>query len=544
MVLTGAYDFSNMKHVFYDDDCKLFDFGKYNLHILCNSSPKNIENISREYMQQGIDCVNSINVPFLIVATIGKKLQIFADATNSLWTLYYTLHDDRFYYSTSLKRLLMVSGIKREMDFYSARSFLHKGFLSTRRTLVKNVFKLSFCDELTIIDNELNIKKYNFIIQNNNINKGDAIKKVFEIIDDNINQYLININQNSSIVSIPLSSGYDTNYILKRVYNNSREICAFTIGGAKGTNEIPAVKENLKNFPLVKNYSEIVDEKMLNFYPDIVWRLEGLLYERGIFLQYALAKKAKSVGVKNLICGEGADQQLHKYYQDDVYNAISGEYKENLIFRGNETPYLFGSCVILKKSYNILSSFGIEPYYPFMDKRISEMAYSIRNYNGVHKNLYRREIETLFSNYSGYILKKVGGSTDSAAVIPYNKLSIIQSILNSSEIVKKMREISYSVQTSIYHELVHREYINENEDMFWSLLNALRSCIKRKFYQITMGYMPSSEDEPLYSVDRELKELFLVIFYTILLSGKYDSYFDCDSFPFELADILGDVYVQ
>ena len=103
---------------------------------------------------------------------------------------------------------------------------------------------------------------------------------------------------------MPLSNGYDSNLILHTIRSFiNRRIHAFTIGGKKGRNEIPFVSNNLRSYNNIVHHTGIVDECIFEYFPDIVWRLDGTLYEGGVFLQYALSKLAREKGAYCMICG-------------------------------------------------------------------------------------------------------------------------------------------------------------------------------------------------------------------------------------------------
>ena len=63
-----------------------------------------------------------------------------------------------------------------------------------------------------------------------------------------------------------------------------------------------------------KTHTALTDKDTLSTLPDLVWRLEGAVYEVGNFLQYELNRTLAENGVKRIFCGECADQVLHEDY--------------------------------------------------------------------------------------------------------------------------------------------------------------------------------------------------------------------------------------
>lgn len=531
MIISGMYDYANGKNQIVDFDGYSFSKSGTDYYVLCNSLTNPSEDIMESFDNHGIQSVNHINDAFLFTKSTKDSLLIFSDLMNALWTLYYVEANDKFYYSTSLKRLLAMSLIPRQIDLYSARVFLQKGFLPNKSTLLKFVCKLSFGDHIIVDKKGFKVIPYSdnevFYIFDSEKNNANLINR----IQDEVLRYAELMKD----VYMPLSGGYDSNLVLHTIYQHcSSKIHTFIIGGIRGTNEIPAAERNLKQFDGVVHHSKTIDESAINYYPDIIWRLDGLLYERGIFLQYALAHLAMENNADYMICGEYADQILHQYYMQDMKYAIRHKYPDNCIFRGNETPFLFGSCVITKKSFLLLQSFNIVGCYPFINREIAKIANLSAVQNGVRKKAYKTWCKEIFDKHIVNNISKIGGSTDTNAILTEEILAEIRQIAEDSELIKKVRNMPYHVDSKFFNEYVHYQYLNEGELPFIRALKACQSLMYRSLMTAVYGHLPNSEDIAINSVDLELKELYLIVFDKLFVSGDFDAYFSDNACPSDL----------
>ena len=106
---------------------------------------------------------------------------------------------------------------------------------------------------------------------------------------------------------VALSSGHDTNLLLFLLAGMHDAIRAFTVGG-RLVNEIDSTRKILASYPGCRGASRTVPASIAKSLPDIAWRLEGYVFERGVFLQYALAELLREAGGRCVVLGEGADQ--------------------------------------------------------------------------------------------------------------------------------------------------------------------------------------------------------------------------------------------
>ena len=334
----------------------------------------------------------------------AKALTIIQDRMTSPITMYYSQCGDLLHYSTSLKQLLMQTSMARELEEKSVEEFLVNGYLYGERTLLKNVFKLKAFHALVADGNGVRQVHVDYPLRK--LTMGEALDLWKPTLDTAIRDTF----RGETEINQPISSGYDSNYILHVATKfGELPVNAFSIGGKKGKNELPKVKENMKEYPDVKLHTALTSDDTLQHFPDIVWRLEGNVYEAGVFLQYELAKLVTGLGKKYLVCGECADQVMNENFlkQDRIFPDKFAYYPFD------KFPYIYSSHLILKKNGILFNSFGVETKYPYYDERFVSVANAVAPISGRDK---RCHVANCKSCLPPTVLKnsivKIGGNTE------------------------------------------------------------------------------------------------------------------------------------
>ena len=218
--------------------------------------------------------------------------------------------------------------------------------------------------------------------------------------------------------------------------NKRKSIEAFTIGGIAGRDESKMVEKNIKGYECVHLNKAYVDENTLENYPDLVYHLEGSLYEQGIFLQYELLKSINQKDNRNsiLFSGEGSDQVFSWSYHSRTINLLKqirywlGIVKN--LFKSDEVSnfrvpggFLYKTCsydfltyIVLKKNGILMNEINISYVHPYLMRPIVDIAYANRSKNLKDKNSHieacNQEIdEKIIKN-----IKNIGGATDPIAL--------------------------------------------------------------------------------------------------------------------------------
>ncbi len=520
MFVFGVYDLENGELNISENGAK---------HVCKNEVDAWILNVSTDSMCQNIvDCfldkrpviIDEMYLAFVYNRNC-KKLEIFADITTSPYNLYYTEKSGKIYFSTSLKILLYESRIERSLDFESAKSFLSNGYVVGETTLIKKVKKLTFGNKLDLsIGNAVQVKSlFTSKHQSSSINfEGQLL--------DSMQKSIIGMLQEGETVALPLSNGYDSNLILDTVLKNTdKKIIAFTVGGKYGSNEISAVKDNLSGTD-VKLCTELIDESYFEYFSDIIWRLEGSVYESGVFLQYALAKTVKQQGVKILICGEGSDEVQNKYYAESMNRVLVNNSPRDKRYFTYSDPFVGTNLMIMKKSSVMLNSFGITGRYPFKSASVASAAMSVSKKNGTEKKYYKKLCGNLFDEKITKNLKTKGGTTGVRTVVDSYTLEQLQKFIQGNELISEIKKAKNDIVKDSYTKKLRKEQgvkriLKEIRDE--GLIRGMRQILNNRKYA------------PLASL---FKQVYLVIFNELFIKNDcYDS-FSSEEAPVSTRELL------
>lgn len=468
-----------------------------------------IEDISRLYLENGIAITEQLGGTYILVIFDQKKneLLVFHDRTTSPVTMYYLPLADKLFFGTSLKSLLHIIPAPRAFAEGQIEEFLCNGYLYNEETLVEGIYKIKAFHALHATKEE--VKQIPVSYREMKMNKGDALNAFKETLDRAIVDCFVGEKE----INLPLSSGYDSSYIVHIANEKGAiPINAFSVGGKFGKNELPLVEENIKSFPKANLVSALTDENTLQHMPDIVWRLEGNVFESGIFLQYELAKHVSKAGKNYLICGECADQVLNENYlrNDRVFPEKQGYYEFS------EYPYIFGSYLILKKNGILFNSFGIETRYPYLSDEFVDIAWALRYENGKDKRCHVANCREHLPKLVIQNISKIGGSTDCHSLFA-----------GKNEINTFFNEIERSDLYRQNISLVKKYFYSEQQKQ--SGLKRVKT-IARNIILNALGINKAGREADVYFNEEiklrdYLKIMYLILFETLFLSGKYDDQF-------------------
>lgn len=490
----------------FNGNCTLIDEGDVIINVFGEAYSTDKSFCIRElYLEYGSDITKHIvgNYIIIIYNKSSKEILVIQDMLTSPLTFYYTVYGSKVYMGTSVKDVLKRSMIKRQINMNAIYEFEVNGFIHNKDTLIENLYKIEPYSALSICYYDL--KQINIEYQINE-NTEEEAKKIWH---DVFAQVFQNEILNNNDICMPLSSGYDSNYILYNIHKlNKGVINAYCVGGALGTNELPQVRENVKAYKDVILHELLVTDDTLKYTPDIVWRLEGALFERGIFLQYIMAKRLCSEKREYFICGECADQVFNK----------------DFFYRLRKGPYELASFIILKKSGILLNSFDIRPCYPYLNCNVISLAKATKSINETKKIYHKEKCNEVLPEIVRKNLKKVGGSTDMITLFGKN-----DNVIKYFRIVKKNH--LYIINNNRRKIYKIKRYCKETIKMsIRTLLNFLKI---RKYEKVDMMFKNNER-----SLNELLTYLYLIVFEELFISGRYDKYFDLQGIDFKLDDVI------
>lgn len=340
-----------------------------------------------------------------------NKIDIYQDIIGDYKPVYYFFDDNKTVLSSKIINILDFIP-NRTINTNAVSHFLNCGFIPGIDTLINNLYKVRpfHVNTIDINNHTISLKKYR--IEFKQQPKND--KKYIELLTNFIGR---NVSDDKTC-ALTLSSGFDSNLLVSLTYNHfKKNIDLLCIGGVKGVNETYKAKYISLFYPEADFKSATVTNNTLLNFPTIVYLLEGLFYERGIFLQYELMKLS---GNKNcqIFSGEGADEVLSKNF-NKTQGVENNFHKKNFsLFKNN--PYELLSYVILKKNAIMLMNSNNEFYYPYLDYDFIEYAQNYRDENGYNKSAHKRIVCKEVQKDIAKLLEKKGGSTDQESLYSEN----------------------------------------------------------------------------------------------------------------------------
>lgn len=394
-----------------------------------------------EWYRDGTELANVISNTFsiLIVDKINHKLSCIQDINGDTVPIYFYKHNEEFLFTNRLTNIINNYQDSFCMNEQAVSYFIKKGYIPNKETLVKNIYKM--------------IPKRNLII---NLEKQEMkfIKK--KIVYEKIKNYTTDLyikefknkisnSERNKNVFLTLSNGYDSNFIFSFLDKN-KPIEAFSIGGIAGVDESKQVANNIKDYHNTQLNVSYVNEKTLESYPELIYNLEGAVYERGIFLQYELLNSIKQKETNNTIMffGEGADQVFsYEYYNKWFYyfrcaiyfllmliKQPFGDELKNFHIKGGlidkASKYDTLTYKIIKKNGILMNNLEITTVYPYLNRDIINIGHW-----KIYENILKKKshIKACSKEIEPNILKsiaKIGGATEPIAL--FSNCSYIEKI--------------------------------------------------------------------------------------------------------------------
>ena len=528
--LCGIFDLKKKEYVdrskeicsYQHEDCEMYLYG----NIRFNCDDLNEELLLKRYQEFGDGITEQIQGIYILIIYDKKRktLRVFQDRTTSSLTLYYTTNNDKVYLGTSLKWLLKESGIERKFNEHVFEEFLVNGFIYGKQTLLQNIYKISAFASLYVQDGQVREIPSKYAVRH--MTKGEAMDQWNTALLKAIDRCI----SGQSEINLPLSSGYDSNYIACIASEKGNmPINAYSVGGKFGKNELPIVQENVAAYRNMQLSTALTDGFTLYQFPDIVWRLEGAVYEVGIFLQYELAKMVRKSGKTNLICGECADQVMNQYYLDHDRICVARKEGTPVYYEFSEYPYIFGSYLILKKNGIMANSFGIETKYPYLDDEFVSIAHALRNINGKDKRIHIAICRELLPTTVANNISKIGGATDFHSLFG-RKEDLDRFILSveNSEFYQKYASVIKS-----------RSYIEKERQ---TGIKRMKTKVRNLVLDVCHVNVEERKQSAYYFEEIKLKEFmccaYLMLFEQLFISGKYDDKMDCEGIQVDIYDLI------
>lgn len=368
-----------------------------------DETPVRAQDARKLYAKYGLQlCEHLRGLYTLVICLANGTTVLFQDEFGGALPLYFAPTQSGYCVSTSLGKLLRSTGLPRALDTHSAELFLHYGVVPGARTLVQGVRKLPQM-RIAVLRTPFSLswRLNRYAKTGPDEMPGEA--EYFSTFGESLRASCEDI---TGPLCTALSGGYDSNLILHTLREQTdAPIEALSVGGRSGVDETGVAAQLAALRGNVRFRSRLVGPQTLEHLPDMVFRLQGAVYERGIFLQYELAELARQANASYVILGEGADQVMDVQYGQPLAFLMRA-------LRGIRLPprEMLG-LVVLKKNALMLRGVGITPRYPYLHERFVPTARALARQNGTSKAFHKRAVSGALPPEAAVLLQKVGGST-------------------------------------------------------------------------------------------------------------------------------------
>ena len=287
-------------------------------------SKTDTEVILASYDKWGEKCVNKFNGMWAFALYNREKNIIFCSRDRfGIKPFYYVNTEDKFVFGSEIKQLLDFLP-QRKVNKKILMDYLVTHFEEhTNETFFEGVLKLPQSHNLIY-----NIKKHKFnISQYYTINKISAIKG-----KDYHNQIIdaIKLRLRSDVkVGACLSGGLDSSTIVSiasKFYKNKDSFTAIhakSIDKSRDESVYAETVANANNLDLIKILP--TSDDFIKNIDEVIYTQEEPFGGPSVFMQYFVMKKAKEVGCKVMLDGQGGDETLlgyTRYYASIFYSKL------------------------------------------------------------------------------------------------------------------------------------------------------------------------------------------------------------------------------
>lgn len=321
----------NKRPLFEDDKIAVWVEGK-----IVNIN--NAKDVASLFMDKKEECFKYFDGSFILIILdkYGDFLYIVRDKAG-IEPFYYFKTQNRFIFSSSLKKFYSYPFFKKEIDLDSLALFLQYGYIAHPYSIYKNTFKLSPASYLKIDFRKKNFQEFSywnilkFYNEKIDMDENEIIDKSEELLFKAVEKrFSLSLSPKGSF----LSGGYDSaaiSLILSRI--SSKKIATYTIGFyEKGYDEAP----------FAKKIADIIASDHHEFYfscddaktvMDSVAEIYNEPFGDKAALPTIFLSKKASKDIKEIFSGEGGDEVF----------ATAGDMK--LFLKLNKIPFFLRKTV-------------------------------------------------------------------------------------------------------------------------------------------------------------------------------------------------------
>ena len=397
------------------------------------------EVILRSFIQWGITCVNHFDGMFAFAVWSAKSNKLFlARDQMGMKPLYYSElpNGGGFIFASEIKAFLKLPHFNSQINKSSLQQFLEFGYIfDEHETSIKNIYKLPPGHFLEVNKGkpgspESYTSPY---LPQQEINGSihDREKSMYNALIKVIDQHLIA----DVPVGLLLSGGLDSSIIAAIAARNNK-ITTLSMGFSESLVDERSYARLVSKY-IGSNHIEleISPNEILDNIEEVIWCFDDLFSDWGTLSTRLLYKKCREMGIKVVLVGEGSDEifggypsfetitnnfrpllwklfQLYRHYAGRRYGwtfpkfySIMKTYLAQSGFNLFHAIRLFESRNQLPNNYvmkvdKASMSVSVEARTPFLDRRITELAYQIPGSDLLKKGTNKYILRSMSEQYS------------------------------------------------------------------------------------------------------------------------------------------------
>ncbi len=296
--------------------------------FISNSDTETIVHLYEEY---GDDCVCHLRGMFAFAIWDTRRKRLFCARDRlGIKPFYYAMVGDRFTFSSEIKALLEVQGVRPRLNRDALPEFFAFGYLSSQETLFADVYKLlpghRFYIDLATGTEKPQISQYwdlNISPPEYAFSESDYVSQFRDLFTETVRAHLMS----DVPVGVFLSGGLDSSSIAAVMAALKKEpIQTFSVGYAEGQySELPYAREIARHIGAEYNQVILGPEDFFASLPQLIWHEdEPLVWPSSVAL-FFVSRLAREK-VKVVLTGEGGDELLAGYlkYRVALWNLRGG----------------------------------------------------------------------------------------------------------------------------------------------------------------------------------------------------------------------------
>ena len=288
------------------------------------------EVIPAAYDCWGEACQERMNGMWAFALYDKKQRKLFCSRDRfGIKPFYYMVEPERFVFGSEIKQLLAVMHNKPRANRTALEVFLAVGYMDySQDTMFDNILQLrgGHCFTYDLGNDTFQIRRWFNLLDTCDklIDEESAIHQFRALFDAAIRRHL----RADVEIGSCLSGGLDSsaivcavNQILQSATQQKHQYAISSCFSDERYDERPYIAAVLKQCPIVEGIQVFPRmESLLEDLNDIIWHMDEPFGSTSIFAQWNVFKKAQEIGLKVMLDGQGADEQLAGY--NDYYKAF------------------------------------------------------------------------------------------------------------------------------------------------------------------------------------------------------------------------------